>query len=295
MTQRPTLHVIGCGRAASAVARRLVGTGQVEAGVIVNRGLDSARRAASFIGGGEAAESLDGAREGDWVMLGLPDGVLADEAFDAGARLGHRPGLVFHLSGSAPASALAPAGVPVASVHPVRAFSDPEQAADRFEGTWCVAEGDSAALKLLRPVFEAAGGRWLPFEADDKAAWHASTVAASNFLVTIQALARSLARQAGLPEDQAADVLCDLQQGVLDTLRARAPIECLTGPIERGDAEACRRLESASRRLDAVQSELFRDLGLGTLALARDKRGERQTDALIRRLFSGDGSPTTSN
>lgn len=282
----PRLHVLGCGRAAGAIARCLIDTGRVRPGLVVNRSVESARRAVTFIGGGEAAAELDERVAGDWLMLGLPDGVLGDSLQDLIGDLPAAPRLVFHLSGSVEASVLKVTGAPSAAVHPVRAFSDPGHAAEHFTGTWCVAEGDDDVLEVLRPVFEAAGGRWLAFAARDKAAWHAATVAASNFLVTIQALARTLADRAGLSEAQAAEVLCDLQQGTLEGLRERSPRQALTGPIERGDEAACRRLVAAAVGLDHGQARLFSELGIATLELARMKRGGRDGDEGLERLFS---------
>jgi len=285
-SEAPQLHILGCGRAARAVARRLIETALVRPGLIVNRSLDSARRAVEFLGAGKAAERLDERVANGWLMLGLPDGVLAESAEVWTRELPVMPELVFHLSGSVEAAVLSAIGVPAAAVHPVRAFADPDAAAENFAGTWCVAEGDEAALSRLRPIFEAAGGRWLAFAARDKSAWHASTVAASNFLVTIQGLARELAERAGLPEAQAVTVLCDLQQGVLDTLRERTPQQALTGPIERADEAACARLVAAASGLEAHQARLFTELARATLALARDTRGSRDSDEGLECLFS---------
>lgn len=277
--------MLGCGRAARVVARRLIGTGLVRPGLVVNRSVESATRAAEFIGAGEPAGKLDERVADGWLMLGLPDGVLAESPEALGRACPVAPELAFHLSGSVEASALRVIGARCAAVHPVRAFADPDSALTRFEGTWCVAEGEADALEHLRPAFEAAGGRWLAFDARDKAAWHAATVAASNFLVTIQDLARELADRAGLPEARAAEVLCDLQQGVLDSLRERPPLQALTGPIERGDEAACRRLARAAAGLDPEHARLFSELGRATLILAREKRGERDSDESLRRLF----------
>ncbi|WP_376696043.1 DUF2520 domain-containing protein [Wenzhouxiangella sp. EGI_FJ10305] len=286
MTRAPQLHVLGCGRAARAVARRLIETEMVGPGLVVNRSLESARAAVEFIGAGEAVEQFDERIAGGWLMLGLPDGALSEISGELVRYLPARPGLAFHLSGSIEAAVLRTIGAPAAAVHPVRAFSDPESAAACFDETWCVAEGDDQALKRLQPVFEAAGGRWLRFAAGDKAAWHAATVAASNFLVTAHDLARQLADRAGLPEAQAVEVLCDLQQGTLESLRKRSPQQVLTGPIERGDERACRRLTSAADGLDGERARLFRELARATLALARDKRGPRDSDESLQRHFS---------
>lgn len=286
MSEGAVVHVLGCGRAARVILRRLTVTGRVRPGLIVNRSLASAREAVAFVGAGEPADAFDARIAGGWLMLGLPDGLLADSGAALLGSLPARPQLAFHLSGSVPASELASGDIDVASVHPVRAFAEPASAEAAFAGTWCVAEGEAAALARLRPVFEAAGGRWLEFAAGDKRAWHAATVAASNFLVTVQALARDLAAEAGLSRAQAAEVLCDLQQGTLDTLRHSTPAQALTGPIERSDEAACQRLAAAAGGLEPGQGELFSTLGRATLALARRKRGEREADRRLAELFA---------
>lgn len=289
----PALHVIGCGRAGRAVARRLVATGRVGPGLIINRTLESAVDAVAFIGGGEAATGLDERLADGWLMLGLPDGVLAEQVDRLSRRLAVRPALAFHLSGALPADVLSPLGVPAASVHPVRAFADPRFAVEHFERTWCVAEGSMQALQRLQPVFEAAGARWLSFSSSHKSAWHAATVAASNFLITTQALARELAVSAGLPEARAAEVLADLQQGTLESVRASDPVRALTGPIERGDAGACKRLVGALEGMPEERRRLFAALALGTLELAVAKRGARNEDGELRDLFRRLGASTS--
>lgn len=289
----PSLHVIGCGRAGRAIARRLVATGRVAPGLVVNRSPASAAEAVAFIGGGEAATAMDERLAGGWLMLGLPDGVLAAEVDALSRRLPVRPALAFHLSGALPADVLAPLDVPAASVHPVRAFADPQFAIEHFERTWCVAEGNGQALACLQPVFEAAGARWLGFASTRKSAWHAATVAASNFLVTTQALARELAVSAGLPEAQAAEVLADLQQGTLESVRASDPVRALTGPLERGDLAACRRLAEALDAMPAGQRRLFAVLAQATLDLAEAKRGIRDEDDALRDLFRRLAGPTS--
>lgn len=285
---QPTLHILGCGRAARSLARRFHRCGAMQIGQVVNRTLDSGRKAAAFIGAGTPATELDAGIEHGWLMLGLPDGLIGDVANKLSGQLESWPALAFHLSGSVSSGALVDLGVPVAAVHPLRAFADPALAAENFEGTWCVAEGDQAALAMLRPIFEHAGGRWKNFDPDNKAAWHAATVAASNFLVAVNALARELAHGAGMNEHDAARLLADLQQGTLANLGERPATEALTGPIERGDHDACRRLhEAAHASLAPDRARVFDALALATLDLAVEKRGKRDCDAGLKELFSG--------
>lgn len=283
---RPRLHILGCGRAARTLARRMVDSGAVDIGRVVNRDVQSAREAIAFVGAGSPAVDFDGVSAEDWLMIGLPDGEIESVVTEL-ARGRWRPQLAFHLSGSVSASVLEPLTAEYAAVHPLRAFASPRNAGENFAGTWCVAEGDEKALAALEPVFESAGARWLGFRARDKAAWHAATVAASNFLVTINALARDLAEGAGMEPADARRLLAELQGGTLAALAEDAPEAVLTGPIERGDEAACRRILRAVARTAGPEAQrAFSDLALATLNLAQRKRGEREVDAVLEALFS---------
>ena len=282
----PVLHVLGCGRAARVVARWLREAGQVRLGQIVNRSLKSSRQAAEFIGEGWAVEASGLAAEPGWLLLGLPDRDLLELAALAPKRFFSRAHLAFHLSGSVGSEALAPFGVAAASVHPVRAFASPQAALAAMPGTPCVAEGDGAALERLRPAFVAAGGEWLELEHADKARYHAATVVASNGLVAMNHLARELAETAGLNPGEAERLLEHLQLSTLDTLRATPAAEALTGPVERADATACRRLLQAVDASALDRADLFRALGRATLALAVRARGDRPDDEALAALFA---------
>lgn len=285
----PRLHCIGCGRAGRVIVRWLHERAGVAVGQICNRSLASATRAVEFIGAGQPVESLNADLSGDWLLLGLPDGELSAAAVGLSCRMPGQAALAFHLSGSTPAAVLEPLGVPVASLHPVRAFADPAAALAAMPGTWCVGEGHVEPLAGLKLVVEQAGGRWLEIQSSGKAAYHAATVAASNYLVTLNELARRLAAASGLPASASAELLDSLQRGVLDGLVDAMPAQVLTGPIERGDAAAMARLLAAAD--DHGQGTLFRSLGFATLQLARSARGEREADQALADILQ---RPATS-
>ncbi|TVQ39007.1 MAG: DUF2520 domain-containing protein [Wenzhouxiangella sp.] len=275
----PRLHCYGCGRAARVILRWLHEQAAVDIGQVCNRSLASARVAVDFIGAGQAVTNLDADVTGDWLLLGIPDGELSAAALGLACRMPGQAELVFHLSGSTPAAVLEPLGVPVASVHPARAFAEPEAALGAMPGTWCVGEGQAEPLRRLQTIFEKGGGRWLSMDASGKAAYHAATVVASNYLVTLNELARSLASVSGLPAPEAADLLDGLQRAGLDALKGSSPASVLTGPIERGDAMAVARLVAAAD--EQGQGELFRALGLATLRLAQSGRGSLASDSAV--------------
>ena len=282
----PVVHVLGCGRAARSVLRWLFEAGQIEIGQVCNRSLESALDAVEFLGGGRPVEQLDHDITAGWLLLGLPDGALDAVARGLACRMPGQPELAFHLSGSVSSAVLACLSAPVVAVHPVRAFSDPTRAVVELPGTWFVGEGDASGRKSLERMIVQAGGRWLTLPGERKALYHAATVAASNYLVTLTRLARMLADEAGLEADSAQQLLAHLQRSTLGALEVLGPAQALTGPIERGDVEACERLLKAVDAADPEAATLFRALGLSTLDLALEKRGPRPTDQSLRRLLS---------
>ncbi len=278
----PTLHVLGAGRTARTLVRLGREAGVWTVGQVCNRRPERARAAVDWIGEGVARERFEPLAGGDWLMIGLPDSVIGDRAAQG---VPGRPGLAFHLSGAEPASLLDGLAEAVASVHPVCAFADPERAVSAFPGSYAVGEGDPAALDRVLPAFEAMGARTLRFQPDNKRLYHASMIAASNFLCTLDALALDLAEAAGLSAEQALPLIATLQSGALGTIAEQGPIRALTGPIERGDSATCATLVEQVRAHGA-SDEAFRArvepllmaLGRATIELARRKHLREPAD-----------------
>jgi predicted short-subunit dehydrogenase-like oxidoreductase (DUF2520 family) len=202
-----SVKVIGSGRVGSAVSARLR-----ERGVAVGE-------------------------EGQLIVLCVPDGSIAEVA----AAVDKGP-WVAHVSGATPLSALDPHRRRF-SMHPLQTFTrarGPEQ----LNGAWAAvtAEGKEAR----------AAGFWLaetlglkPFDLADEARplYHAGAAIASNYLVTLHAVASELFRAAGAPPE----ALVPLMRRTIEN-----GFE-LTGPIERGDWET---VEAHRRAIRAARPEL---------------------------------------
>ena len=280
---RLRLSLLGAGRAARVVARWLVESKTAEISQVANSSLESAQAATAFIGAGRAVKRIRDLDESDCLLVGLPDQRLGEGGSDlveGGA------GLAFHLSGSLDSSVLEGWAPHVASLHPARAFAQPDRALAQMAGTWITAEGDPEALDRLRPLFTAAGAQWQCVDRARKPLYHAATVVASNYLVTLNALARDLALAAGIEESHARDLLAGLQSGTLANLDRTDAAQALTGPIERADLDQIRRLQQAMVEVCPARSVLLSELGLATLELARGARGERPADEQIEALFT---------
>jgi len=246
------LNVIGCGRAARVIARLLRESGRVEPGEVINRSLGSARAAVRFIGGGTPARGIDDAQPSGLWLVGTPDDAIAATAglLRNGGRL-RRGDIVFHLSGATPAEALAPcreAGALIASVHPVKNFSDPAVAAMTFRGTWCGVEGDLRALRRLGPLFRALGARAFRIASSGKPLYHGGGAFACNFLPVLIELALACEARAGVSRTTALAMFEPIVRETIDAIFRQGVGPALAGPISRGDAG------SVQRHLDAMQA-----------------------------------------
>jgi predicted short-subunit dehydrogenase-like oxidoreductase (DUF2520 family) len=202
-----SVKVIGSGRVGSAVAARLS-----ERGVAV-------------------------AEDGELVLLCVPDAAIPEVA------RGLEPGpWVSHVSGATPLAALDPHRRRF-SMHPLQTFTrarGPEQ----LDGAWAAVTAESAeALAAGFSLAETLG--LTPFELADDARplYHAGAAIASNYLVTLHAVAAELFRAAGAPPEG----LAPLMRRTIDN-----DFE-LTGPIERDDWAT---VEAHRRAIRAAKPEL---------------------------------------
>ena len=169
----------------------------------------------------------------DAVLLCVPDGEIAAAADTvAGASR-----LVGHTSGATPLGALRPAarGAHVFGFHPLQTFAG-NGATPSLEGIGCgIAGSTPEALATARELAQALG--MVPFELDDdkRAAYHAAASVASNFLITLQAMAEEVARDAGLEPAEARRLLAPLVRTTVENWVELGPHAALTGPVARGD------------------------------------------------------------
>jgi predicted short-subunit dehydrogenase-like oxidoreductase (DUF2520 family) len=140
----------------------------------------------------------------------------------------------------------------------------------RFECTGAAVAGSSPeALGFAAALAERLG--MTPFEIDDegRAAYHAAASMASNFLVTLQAAAETIARGAGLEPEQARALLAPLVRQTVENIAELGPEAALTGPVARGDETTVASQRAAVAEAAPELLELFDELVRRTRDLAR--------------------------
>ena len=198
----------------------------------------------------------------DAIVLCVPDAEIAAaaEVVTAAAPL------VGHTSGATPLAALAHAGVPGFGLHPLQSFAHPGV---RFEGAGAAVAGTTPeALAFAVSLAERLGMR--PFEIDDegRAAYHAAASVASNFLVTLEAAAETIAAGAGLDRDEARELLMPLVRQTVENVAELGPEGALTGPVARGDEATVEGQRAAVQQSAPDLLPLFDELVERTRALA---------------------------
>ncbi|HEX5248183.1 MAG TPA: DUF2520 domain-containing protein [Gaiellales bacterium] len=224
-----TTVVIGAGRVGTVVAARL---------------------GARLFARGEDPD-LGGCR---LLLLATPDAAIAEVCGALAPRLDSQAGVV-HFSGGTSVAALAAAPGPRASVHPLQTVW-PDRGPGQLEGAHAAVTGDwELGAGLAREL----GMTPFPLADEAKPAYHAASVFASNYVVTLTHAAVSLLERTGLEREAALAALRPLQHRTIDV--AGSPP---TGPIARGD------VATVAAHLRAVGPELeplYRALGRATLPI----------------------------
>ncbi len=223
------------------------------------------------------------------VILAVPDRVLADVAYDLAAA-GRAPAgcVALHLAGALSADVLAPllpAGFAIGSMHPFQTVADPWSGGDRLVGAAFALGGEPAAIAAGRRLVSTLGGRALVVPPSLRPLYHAAAVFASNYVVTLAAVAARLLSQAGVPEEDAAAAAVPLLRGAVGNLEHLGFAAALTGPIVRGDVDTVR---LHLGRLSPPDRSLYSALGRETLRLARLAGLDPARAAELESLLSAD-------
>ncbi|WMW80470.1 DUF2520 domain-containing protein [Undibacterium cyanobacteriorum] len=273
-----TLSIIGPGRVGRSLGKLFHQLEVFQITSVMSRSLESAVSSSAFIGAGEPVISIEQLSAADVFMLAVPD----DEIEHQVSRLRQyalveTDCIVFHCSGSKSSSILAPlreCGAHVASVHPVRSFADPALVVSDFHGTMCGIEGDQLALQTLSAAFGAIGARVFELSPEHKLRYHAASVFASNYLVTLIDVAQQCYVAAGLDLDLAARLAQPLASKTLENCFRLGTTAALTGPIKRGDFETVQRQENDLLSLDRSIAELYKSFVPLTTEIAKRSGAE---------------------
>lgn len=287
MSELPTgplrVSIFGAGRVATAVATLLQRRDHLIVGVASRRSASAERSAARLGAPVSSAEGLSGS---DVILLGAPDGALADATASLGQAA--RGAVLIHFAGSAGVAPLqrAAGAVALCALHPVQACPDVDTAIERLPGSaWgvtCSADARSWAHVLIRDDLQ---GLPVDVAEDDRVLWHAAAVTTSNGISALMATGESLLSSIGIGSP--GDVLGPIAAGTVANTREMASAsKALTGPVVRGEVDVIERHVGAVDGRASSLGRAYRDAVLSIVSSA--EATGRITDAVaaeIRRVL----------
>lgn len=265
-------NIIGSGRLGKNIALALSTAKLASLNSIYNRSPEPAVQLCSQIGYGSVVNTLAELPLADITWITCNDDSIATVVQDLTNNAQVKPGsFIIHCSGVLNSSLLAPLkakGCLIASFHPLKAFRADYCEATAFQQVDCVLEGEPPVCDWLYSSFKQLGANVINIKPEAKIMYHAAAAMASNYLITLASCSEELLLQAGINQQQARSMICNLMQGNLDNLRHTQHIsEVLTGPLMRGDTETIELHVQAIQ--DPVISNLYKAAGLATLPLTQ--------------------------
>src|SRR2546430_15598412 len=237
--QKPTIAIIGPGRAGPALARALR-SAACPIAAIAARNPDNVRNLAEEAGARACQSPATAIDLADLTILAVPDDVILSLATDMADALRSAAGRsVVHLSGAQDRAALRPlaeqAGLRTGVFHPLQTFRRGPQAAENVAGTYFGIDAEPLFRDQLTQLALGIGGHPFDLTGIDRALYHAAAVFAANYPTTLLAEAIALASQAGLEAETARQGMTTLLAGAVKNPSELTPAQAITRPASRRD------------------------------------------------------------
>lgn len=302
---RPSVAMVGAGRAGSAMAVALAAAGY-RVTAVAGRDRNRADALAGRVGARVAPSPLAAMRSAAVTLVAVPDvaivGVAAAAAASGVALTGRGVAHLCAAHGPEALAALRGAGAAVGAVHPLQALAG-EGSAPLLRGSLMALEADPPLDAELRRLAADLACRPVVLPPGSRPLYHAAAVLAGNAPLAllgaaVELLAAPSRDPAGAGEgagalDLTAEAaergLIALMRGALSNAERAGARAALTGPVARGDVlTVAAHLAALRRHPDAAA--LYRALGRATLCLS----GEEGREAIARLLQDGEPRPRGS-
>ena len=265
-----TFSIIGPGRAGMAIAKALANNGWVISRV-AGRSIEHAQSLAEKLGA-MACIAADVGIGVELIIIATPDSAISETAQIVSVQA-ESGALLIHLAGATGVEALEGVrstrpDLVLGSLHPLQTLSD-DNAFEKLQGAFCAVEGPPEIQELAREL------GLTPFSVlpENRSAYHATAVVASNHLVALMGQVERMANNAGVPFE----AFAPLARTAIEAALISRPATALTGPVSRGDTAT---IEAHLRVIDSSEVAVYK-------ALARDAlRLSGRDDAALEELLS---------
>lgn len=253
---RPTIGIIGAGKVGATLAR-LWRKSEYIISAVYSRTEVNAQLLARFVDADVARSPNAVVMQSDLTVLSVPDDAIEPVARALAQDTYDGQKMVIHTSGAHSISSLqvlADSGVMVGSLHPIYPFADVESAIQGLSGAIFAVETVNTILhKWLLGLINAVDGQVIIIPEGQKALYHSALAIASNYTVTLYAIAEQLLVGLGADKSVVDQALNTLVSATIANIQAQGIPDALTGPLARADIGT---IESHLEALSAQDSDL---------------------------------------
>jgi predicted short-subunit dehydrogenase-like oxidoreductase (DUF2520 family) len=297
----PVVFIIGAGVVGTTLAAKLTRAGVPVAG-LHGRQLDLSDASSALAGVlGSTGELPDILSQSQVVIISVRDARIPEVAKRLADEKRLRPDqVVLHTAGNHPSAEMLSAVKKhvkgVGTLHPLIAVTDAPGTLENLAGAYFGIEGDEAATRLAQKLVKAMGGRPLNLKADSMSLYHAAAVMASNYVVALADIARSLLASSGVSDADALAALVPLMTSAVRNVAEVGLPTALTGPAVRGDVGSIERHVAALESKAPETLDLYRRLGREVLRIARKRVPDLDPKAVeqMAMIFGGNDEKTAA-
>ncbi|PJF40113.1 MAG: hypothetical protein CUN54_06460 [Phototrophicales bacterium] len=293
---KPTLAFIGVGKVGTVLARLWSDNGY-RVVALYNRTPQHAKTLAQYIDAPCTQSAIEAVQQADITLL-----TVADDTIESVANLltqqangdNLKGKAIIHTSGAHGKdllNALAHHGAMTGSLHPVFPFADVATAMQYLPGATFAVETDDAILQTwLTEMVTALQGNTMVIPPGQKSLYHCALTIASNYTVTLYAIAQTLLAELGADQQAADTALNTLLNATVNNLVEHGARDALTGALVRNDVGTIQAHLEALQEQDREVLEMYKQLARLTLPLVA-ARGV-SIDALANLLRKEDSNAT---
>jgi predicted short-subunit dehydrogenase-like oxidoreductase (DUF2520 family) len=269
-----SVSIIGAGAVARSIALALFYGGVKIESIYSLRGV-SAQKLSRIVHASAWGSITDVTSLGTHTILCIPDREISGVAKQIARQCSLLKDKTFvHTSGALSSNellVLKKKGAAVGSFHPMLTFPTKEQTS--LKKIWCAIEGDERALRFSRRIAKILGAQTFAIPKEGKVLYHTAGVFASNYVVTLLAVAEQLAASCGISPKDFWKIYQPIIVQTLNNVVKTSPVQALTGPIVRGDVDTVtKHLQALSGKKLNHLVPLYSALGIETARLAKRKK-----------------------
>lgn len=286
---QPKIGFIGLGKVGYTLAR-LLHQANYNIVAVYNRNNDRALQLTDEINTSAVSSFDELVTLSDLIIMTVSDDAITDVVVQL-SNLNFQNKAVIHTSGAKsiiPLQPLLVQGAMIGSFHP--AFPFTSTAISSLQGVTFAIEANHERLQSwLEHLVQALNGQIIIIPDGKKALYHTALVIASNYTVTLYAIAQKVLNSIGAQPDAINGALQTLMQATVNNIADKGIPDALTGPLVRADSS------TIQAHLHAMEDELVQKIYIQLAQLSLPMVQQRAVDTHILETILQDANETLDN